>query len=218
VEAATSVPGRLRIAVSSKPSAHARVDDRVRQALEETATTLRSLGHDVREADPDYPVMEPLFMPRWAGGVHDDVQRLPHPRRLERRTRHVARLGKLLQGAPLRRAMAAEPARSAQINRIFDDHDLLLTPTLPMTPWPLGRWEGRSIATTMLAAGEVVGFTSVWNYTGQPAASLPAALTDDGVPIGVQLVSRPGDEATILSVAAQLEAEIGWPDRRPPIG
>jgi amidase len=42
-------------------------------------------------------------------------------------------------------------------------------------------------------------------------------VTDAGVPIGVQLVARPNDEATILSVAAQLEAEIGWPERRPPV-
>jgi amidase len=217
VEAATRAPGKLRIALSTKPATRARVHDLVRRAVEDTATTLRSLGHDVREADPDYGVMEPLFMPRWASGVLDDIEALRHPERLERRTRQVGRLGKLLRGRPLERALAAEAERSARINRIFDDHDLLLTPTIPRPPWPLGKWEGRSIAATMMAAGEVVAFTSAWNYTGQPAASLPAALTDGGVPIGVQLIARPNDEATILSVAAQLEAEIGWPDRRPPV-
>jgi amidase len=61
----------------------------------------------------------------------------------------------------------------------------------------------------------MVGFTQVWNVTGQPAASIPAPVADGDLPIGAQLVARPGDEATILSLAAQLERELGWPERRP---
>ena len=216
-EAASTSPGKLRIAVSTKPAVLARVDAEVKRAVESVADTLRSLGHTVTPADPDYGLLEPLFFPRWATGVYEDSQRLAHPERLERRTRHVARLGRLLRGAPLRRALAGEAARAAQINRIFDSHDLLLTPTLPVPPWPLGRFEDRSIATTIRGASEFVAFTSVWNMTGQPAASIPAAMSAGGSPIGVQLIARPHDETTILSVAAQLEAGLGWPDRRPPI-
>src|SRR3954471_15417962 len=65
VEAASTPPGRLRIAVSNKPATRARVREPVRRAVEETAATLRSLGHDVRTADPDYGLLEPLFFPRW---------------------------------------------------------------------------------------------------------------------------------------------------------
>lgn len=216
-EAATTAPGKLRIALSLKPAVPARVHPLVRRAVEDTAETLRSLGHEVREADPDYGLIQPLFFPRWAGGVYDDVQRLPHPERLERKTKATARIGRLLRGAPLKRALAGEAARSRQINRIFDDHDLVLSPTIPMPPWELGKYEGRSYPAVMAGASEVVAFTSQWNVTGQPAASVPAAITDGGVPIGVQLIARPGDEATILSVAAQLEAETGWPERRPPV-
>jgi amidase len=216
-EAARTAPGKLRIAVSTKPTGLARVHPTVRRAVEETAQILRSLGHSVSEADPDYGVMDPLFVPRWAAGVLEDAERLPHPERLERNTRHLMRIGKLLRGGALRNACAGEAARARQINRIFDSHDLLLTPTIPMPPWALGRLENRSIATTIMDASAITTFTSVWNVLGQPAASIPAPVTDDGTPIGVQLVSRPHDEATILSVAAQLEAEIGWPDRRPPI-
>jgi amidase len=62
-------------------------------------------------------------------------------------------------------------------------------------------------------------FTNPWNVTGQPAVSVPAPSTGPGgVPLGVQLVGRPNDESTLISLAAQLEAEIGWPARRPPIG
>jgi amidase len=216
-EAATSAPGRLRIALSLKPAVPARLHPLVRRAVEDTAETLRSLGHEVTAADPDYGLMQPLFFPRWASGVRDDVERLPHPERLERKTKHVARLGRLLGGAALKRALAGEAGRARQINRIFESHDLILSPTLPMPPWELGKYEGRSFGAVMMGASEVVAFTSQWNLTGQPAASVPAAITDDGVPIGVQLIARPNDEAAILSVAAQLEAETRWPDRRPPV-
>jgi amidase len=68
----------------------------------------------------------------------------------------------------------------------------------------------------MLIAAGVVGFTQPWNVTGQPAASIPAPVEPGGLPIGAQLVGRPGDEATLLSLAAQLERELGWPELRPP--
>jgi amidase len=216
-DAARSAPGRLRIAVSTKPSTPARVNPLVRRAVEETAAALRSLGHDVREADPDYGVLQPLFFPRWLRGIHDDAERLPDPRGLERRTRHLARLGRIAGGAVLDRALAGEAGTARRINRIFDDHDVLLVPTLPVPPWPLGSMEGRSLPVSLTRAGELVAFTTPWNITGQPAASLPSPVTDGGVPIGVQLVGRPNDEATLLSLAAQLEPEIGWPDLRPPL-
>jgi amidase len=214
-EAAQAEPGRLRVALSFKPSSLARVDARVRAAVEEVANALRSLGHDVSERDPDYGQMEPLFLPRWARGIHDDVGMLPHPERLERRTRQLARIGGLVGDGALRRARAGEAERARRINEVFDDHDVLLTPTMPAPPAPLGRNEGRSLATTMLLAAQTVTFTSPWNVTGQPAASIPAPDAD-GLPIGAQLVGRPNDEGTLLSLAAQLERELRWPERRPP--
>src|SRR4051794_20429700 len=217
VEAASTPPGRLRIAVSTKPSAPARVRDVVRRAVEETASTLRSLGHDVREADPDYGFLLPLFFPRWTAGIREDLERLPHPERLERRTRQIAALGKLLRGRALDHALAGEAEAARGINGIFDDHDVLLTPTIPMPPWRLGQFEGRSTAAAIAGAAEITPFTTPWNILGQPAASLPAVVTDGGVPIGVQLIGRPNDEATLLSLSAQLEAEIGWPERRPAV-
>jgi amidase len=60
-------------------------------------------------------------------------------------------------------------------------------------------------------------FTGAWNYTGQPAAAVPAGFTEDGLPLSVQIIGRPRDEATLISLAAQLEAERGWPERRPPV-
>jgi Asp-tRNA(Asn)/Glu-tRNA(Gln) amidotransferase A subunit family amidase len=57
---------------------------------------------------------------------------------------------------------------------------------------------------------------TAWNVTGQPAASVPAGLSSRGLPLAVQLLGRPSDEATLISLAAQIEAERRWPDQRPP--
>jgi amidase len=215
-EAAQTDPGRLRVALSFKPSALVRVDGRVRAAVERVAETLRSAGHTVTERDPDYGELAPLFLPRWLGGIRDDVRALPHPERLEKRTRQLGRLGGLVGDSGVRRARAAEEERARRINELFDDHDVLLTPTLPAPPDPLGRFQGRSLATSLMMAAGMVGFTQPWNVTGQPAASIPAPVEPGGLPIGAQLIGRPDDEATLLSLSAQLERELGWPDLRPP--
>jgi amidase len=215
VEAAGREPGRLRVALSFKPTAPTRIDPSVRAAVERVAEAVRSLGHEVVERDPDYGQIAPLFFPRWAGGIRDDVRALPHPERLEKRSRQLARIGALLGDGAIRRAREGEAARARQINAIFDEVDLLLTPTLPSPPDRLGRFAGRSLALTLALVGGMVGFTQVWNVTGQPAASIPAPVADGELPIGAQLIARPDDEATILSLAAQLERELGWPERRP---
>jgi amidase len=214
-DAARTEPGRLRVALSFKPSAIARVHPRVRAAVERVADALRMLGHEVVERDPDYGELTPLFLPRWLAGIRDDVRALPHPERLERRTRQLARLGTLTGDRGVARARAAEAERARRINAIFDHVDVLLTPTLPTPPDPLGRFAGRSLAPTIALVAGMVGFTQPWNVTGQPAASIPAPVDEGALPIGAQLVGRPSDEATLVSLSAQLELELGWPERRP---
>jgi amidase len=218
VEAASREPGRLRIALSFKPTALTRIDRRVRTAVESVAEALRGAGHQVVERDPDYGEIAPLFLPRWLAGIRDDVRALPHPERLERRTRQLARLGRLTGDGGVRRARAAEEERVRRINGIFDDADVLLTPTLPAPPDRLGRFADRSLPTTIMGIAGMVGFTQVWNVTGQPAASVPAPVPEGSLPIGAQLVAPPDGEATLLSLSAQLERELRWPDRRPPLG
>jgi amidase len=216
-EAARSEPGRLRVALSFKPTSLVRVHPSVRSAVERVADALRSLGHEVTERDPDYGEIAPLFLPRWLVGIRDDVRALPHPERLEKRTRQLARLGTLVGDGGVRRARAAEEERARRINAIFDHADVLLTPTLPAPPDRLGRYAGRPLATTIPFIAAMVGFTQVWNVTGQPAASIPAPVGDGELPIGAQLIARPNDEATLLSLSAQLERELRWPERRPPL-
>src|SRR3954447_4021549 len=95
VEAARSVPGKLRVAVSTAtgPASLVKVRPEVERAVEQTADLLRSLGHDVQRRDPDYGLLPPLFIPRWLRGIYEDAQRLPHPERLERRVRRLGAAG-----------------------------------------------------------------------------------------------------------------------------
>jgi amidase len=217
VEAAGTSPGKLRVAVSTAtgPASIVKVKPEVEQAVEQTAELLRSLGHDVQRRDPDYGFMPALFIPRWVRGIHDDAHRLPHPERLERRVRKLVAAGKLVSPGAVARARAAEPQFTARVNEVFRDFDVLLTPTIPMPPWPVLRFEGRGVVAPTMGAADITPFTVPWNVSGQPAASVPAGFTDSGLPLAVQLIGRPHDETTLLSLSAQLEAERPWAGRRP---
>jgi amidase len=217
--AAAKAPGRLRIAFSSRvpPGTIAKLDGDCERALSKTVELLRSLGHDVSEHDPDYGMGTFLaLVPRYLAGVRDDARGTAHPERLERRTRGVARLGELLGAPLLARSMAAEAEFARRLNGVFEQHDVLLTPATATAPPRIGQLEGRGALWTLNAVAAMVPYNGVWNVTGQPAASVPAGLGADGLPRGVQLVGRPSDEATLLSLAAQIEAERPWDEQRPP--
>jgi amidase len=216
VEAANSSPGGLRIAVSTSTGPQpVKVRPEAEQAVHDTAELLRSLGHQVEQRDPDYGFMLPLFLPRWLRGIHDDAVRLPHPERLERRVRRLVAAGKLFSPSTVARSRAGEPGLNARMGELFRDFDVLLTPTIPMTPWQSMKFEGRTAVGATMGAAEITPFTTPWNVTGQPAASVPAGFTDGGLPLAIQLIGRPHDETTLLSLAAQIEAERPWADRRP---
>jgi len=216
-ESARAPAGPLRIAVSAKTPLPGPVAGQVRGALAETATLLRSLGHRVEERDPPYGTAIFAAVARYLRGIHDDAALMPRPHRLERRTRAMARAGGLVPAGVVTRTRSAEPAIAAKLGTLFDDFDVLLTPSLAQLPLPVGSFEGRGAALTFNGAAQFTPYTGPWNLTGQPAAAVPAGFTAEGVPLSVQLVGRPHGEATLLALAAQLEAERAWPDRRPPL-
>jgi amidase len=150
-------------------------------------------------------------------GIADDAASLPHPDRLGKHTRQLARLGRLYPDIAVRRARAVTKKYAARINAIFDHCDVLLTPTIGEPPVPVGKWDSRRGLWTLAGMTRRTGFTPPWNYLGNPAAAVPAGFTREGLPLSVQLVGRPDDEATLLSLAAQIEAERPWADRRPPV-
>jgi amidase len=219
-EAARRAPGRLRVAVSYAlpPGFLTHLGDGPRSAVQDTAELLRSLGHDVRERDVDYGLAPLNMSVRYLRGIHDDAATLvAHPERLERRTRALVRMGRLLGPAAVARARGAEAAVRDRLNAGLADHDVLVTPISTGPAPPLRRWEGRGAIWTLNGVGSLCPFCAPWNVTGQPAASIPAGIGPDGLPRAAQLVGRPGDEATLLSLAAQVEAERAWGQDRPPV-
>jgi amidase len=214
-EAAASPPGRLRVAVSKRPALLSFVDRQVKRVLEETADLLRSLGHRVDHAEPAWGMLGNAASVRFLRGISDDAERLPRPERLQRRTRGIVRMGRLLPDGALEWARQREAADRARVARLFEEHDVVLMPVAAKPPVAAARWEGRGGLRTVLGMSAVYPYCVPWNHTGQPAASVPAGFSDDGLPIGMQLVGRPNDEATLLSLAAQIEAERPWPERPP---
>ena len=105
----------------------------------------------------------------------------------------------------------------ARLAPFFEEFDVLLSPMTAVPPVRAGAWEGLGAVRTMLRMVPAYPYSAVWNATGQPAASVPAGFTADGLPLGAQLIGRRGDDATLISLAAQIEAERRWADRRPPV-
>src|SRR3954470_19119362 len=140
--AAAREPRPLRIAVSTKalPGALPFLGREERRAVEETAALLRTLGHEVVERDPEYPAsLWPAALIRIMRGVADDVQAsMPHPERLEARTRRIAGLGGAVPAGVVRWAREAEAGQTARLGRLWDDVDVLLTPCAADGPYRVG--------------------------------------------------------------------------------
>jgi len=220
-EAAQTPPGRLRVAFSTVPpraAAPPTVDDEAKGAVAETAELLRGLGHEAAERAPEWGMIGNNMVPRYLRGIAEEFAEVPEPQRLERRTRGMARLGRLIPDHLFERARAAEAADAARVNAIFEDHDVLMTPVMGGTALPVRRWQGRGALWTLLGMSRFYPYCVPWNHLGNPAMAVPAGFSPAGMPLSVQIVGRPGDEATLLSLAAQIEAERPWADHRPPVG
>ncbi|MEZ5077027.1 MAG: amidase [Solirubrobacterales bacterium] len=219
-EAARTPPGKLRIAVSTaapRALAPPTVDEEARGAVAETAGVLRSLGHETVARDPAWGGIGNNMVPRYLRGIAEDFAAVPEPERLERRTRSMAKLGRAIPAKLFEAARRAAAADAARIDAIFDDHDLLMTPVMGGTALPVRRWEGRGAIATLLGMSRFYPYCIPWNHLGNPAMAVPAGFSPSGMPLSVQVVARPSAEPTLLSLAAQLEAERPWAGRRPPI-
>ncbi len=212
IELEVREPGTLTVAWSTKGAVPSRVAPAVRGALQGVLTVLWGLGHRVVEADPDLSGVQASFLARYGAGAAQDLARLVDPSRTEPRTRAVGRVGRRVTPRLLARALAAGDRAAARLAGLPGGADVLVTPVLPTPPERVGAHTGlRTLAT----AGRRAPFTVAWNVTGQPAISVPAGLTADGLPLAVQFVGRPGEEELLLGLAAQVERVTGFPSRRP---
>jgi amidase len=216
-EAARTPPGKLRIACTTKTILPVPKASELIAGYEETIDLLRSLGHDVREAAPELGRLATDFYPLYFRGIRDEGLSLPHPDRLSDQTRGFVRLGGLFSDRRLAKVRDRMPTASARIQELWRDHDVLLTPATAQLPVEVGHWKGKGALRTINGMSNIYPYAAAWNYTGQPAATIPAGFTDSGLPRSVMLIARPNDEATLISLGAQLEAERPWADRRPPV-
>lgn len=130
----------------------------------------------------------------------------------------MAAAGRVLVPERRRDALLARRGRTTgRILKLWDEFDVLLTPALSSTAIPAQGAMGKSAAIAFDRAGRFTPWTPVFNLTGQPAVTIPAGFGADGLPLSVQLVGRPGAEATLYSLAAQLERASPWAERRPPV-
>lgn len=221
VGAVSRPPNRLRIALSTKvpPTVTAYRDAEQRSAVHQAGAVLRELGHDVVMREFDYPLKAVYghVMPRYLRGIYDDVRALPHPERLDSRTRGMARLGGMFSDKRIAKIRDAEAGITAQIGAIFDDVDVVITPGTATGPSRVGAYRKRGAISTLALIAARVPYQAAFNATGQPAAVVPWGLDRNGLPLSIQLVGRPYDEATLLSLCAEIEADHPWADRRPAV-
>ncbi|WP_261974848.1 amidase family protein [Curtobacterium sp. B18] len=128
--------------------------------------------------------------------------------------------GRTLTGTRVLDAMTALDTFSAALIGTFDRFDAVLTPTLALTPRPLG-WYGDDPEEDFRRQCAYSPWTSMANVAGLPAITLPVGVTDEehpdgaGLPMGVQLIGRPGGERVLLAIGAQLERRLRWQRRHP---
>jgi amidase len=210
-QAARAEPGRLRIGWSTKsPIKGLRPDKAHVRAVQDTAQLLSDLGHDVVEVDPHYPDATLAFVPQFFAGVRDEADAVEHYARLEKRTRETYRLGSWVRPGVVQWALRTGEKVTAKANRVFEDVDVLLTPTIAHRPRKVGALDKGGTVRAAVTAQPMIAYAALWNITGNPAASVPAGIAADGLPLAVQLVGRHDDETTLLSLSAQLEAARPW--------
>jgi amidase len=224
--AAGREPGRLRIGFTTDGAVDAELDPQCMRALSHAAKLLSSLGHQVEEVEAPWAgqdllrVFTMVFGTPIAMGIFFGARvtgREPSEELVEPLSWTVWNWIRERTALDYLLARTQLSGVSRAIVALWSDFDVVMTPALAQRPVRIGEidacsddpWED------FRRSGQFTPYTAVFNVTGQPAISLPLFQGEDGLPVGVQIAGRPADEATLLSLAAQLEAARPWADRRP---
>jgi amidase len=223
----TAAPRRLRIGVMRRtPSPDVPLHPDCLAALDATVRLLEGLGHIVEDAAPaaldEHEQQSGHFTKVVAVSTAADIAGLERlvgrplgDADIEIDNLKLAEWGRSVPGPEYLDSVAWLRSWSRRVVQWWTDgFDLLLTPTLAAPPAPLGELAGPGGGRRMRAW---LQYTAQFNLTGQPAISLPVHVTDTGLPIGVQFVAAPFREDVLVGLGAQLEAVVGWTDRRPPV-
>jgi len=239
-------PGRLRVAFTESALLAGEAHADCRAAVADAARLLASLGHEVEEAAPplEREALVRTYLTLVSASVAADVARLARaagraldPALLGPETRMMILVGRHVTGADVAEALAAVQRARRAMAAFFERWDLALTATAARPPvrigelampaaqraasaalWrlPVGPALDLALATAARGPLSATPNTQLWNLTGQPAASVPLSWNDSGLPIGVQLAARWGEEGLLFRVASQLEQARPWAERAPP--
>nr|WP_221234246.1 amidase [Terrimesophilobacter mesophilus] len=194
-----------------------RIEPEASAALDVTVRELDAMGHGVDstalEPDDRYA---PAFRTLWQAGAAAIPAHGAELELLEPLTRWLVSRGRDLSALDLAQALSDLAAFERSLIRQFAGFDAILTPALAMTPRPLGWYDQADGELNFAQQVQYTPFTSFVNVSGLPAITLPVHVTDEGLPMGVQLIGRPGGEHVLLALGAQLERRLRWQDRHPP--
>ncbi|MEU7883249.1 amidase [Microbispora bryophytorum] len=215
-------PGRLRIARFATPAVPgAEVHPDVLAAYESASAVLESLGHEVEEIAPPFgPDVVPEFVKMWFSFscMHPVAEELEP--KLRPLTAWLRERGRAISAPEFLQAQSTLQLATRFALLVTDAYDAVLSPTVTQPPVPVGWFEDvESPEETFERMMRFAPFAAIYNVSGQPAVNLPLYWTPDGLPIGVMLAGRYGDEGTLISLSSQVEASVGgfWGDRRPPV-
>jgi amidase len=219
-------PKPLRVALHTRSPMGTPVHPAHVEATQRAGRLLESLGHVVEEAWPaiDEGRVQTAFSAIWLGGAAATVTglslmlgRQPKEGELEPLTAGLAMAGRGVSAADYLVSIAYLQGVARQLALFHETYDVLLTPTLAEPPLPIGALDPEQAGGPMgalLRAGAFTPFTPLVNATGAPAMSVPL-YEHEGLPLGIQVIGRFGDEATLLALARQLEVAAPWASRRP---
>jgi amidase len=223
-------PGKLRIALWTETVIEQEADPEVVQAARNAAKALEGLGHAVEE--PDLSVLKSIdlvqpFLVRWAAGQAQILDQFSlitgnviGPDDVEPLTWALAEIGRHHHSGEYLAAIGQHQVMSRMFAGVHESgFDLILSPTMGEPPPPLGSFDDSGPDPMVAFERAFIDgcFTAAMNATGQPAISLPLHWSEDGLPIGVQLIAPLGREDLLLRVAAQLEQAVPWADRVAPL-
>jgi len=228
VEEVRASPGRLRIAWSCETPSGRPIEPEIQAALERTAALLKGLGHEVIERGLGidyrglYASRGPAAAANFAAGMArliETVGREPEDDELEPLTWASLKAGRRQTGADVMRSLQETRMLNRRTLAAFEDIDVYLSPVLGAPVPQIGfidpvRLEPREVNRRQ---GRAFPFTPPFNFSGQPSMSLPLEQDASGLPIGLMFTAKYADEATLFRLAAQLEKEAPWKDRRPKV-
>ncbi len=219
-EAAAARPRPLRIGLLTELVNGPSTDDECVAAAERLAATLAGAGHEIVALRPTWDSQESAAASGMVMGmalVHEVDTRLAALGRdladddLEPFTRMLLDYYRTAQVGQAAAALSTFVANGRAVGRLFDDVDVLLTPTTATPAREHGFLDTQRPETLWERGTLLSGWTSPFNVTGMPAVSLPSGMDASGVPLGAQLVAPLGEDALLMSLAAQVEQAAPWP-------